>query len=126
MYNFFFIAEEFYKIGDDSDECLLDIVSTDEIIYILDESPEDEYHLSTNQVGNNVFPMSNKNLNKTKQPAEKIVTKKYDVLDNDEISHVKFAKIPSSQTIQQISSKQQSKKYLLTFKVLIKSLTNII
>lgn len=70
--------------------------------------------------------MSNKNLNKTKQPAEKIVTKKYDVLDNDEISHVKFAKIPSSQTIQQISSKQQSKKYLLTFKVLIKSLTNII
>ncbi|CAF0912758.1 unnamed protein product [Brachionus calyciflorus] len=35
----FLSGEEFYRISDDSDECLLDLVSTDEIIYILDENP---------------------------------------------------------------------------------------
>ena len=38
---FFCSADEFYRIMEDSDECLLDIVSTDEIVYILDESTED-------------------------------------------------------------------------------------
>jgi hypothetical protein len=31
-------GEEFYRINEDSDECLLDIVSFDEIVYILDEN----------------------------------------------------------------------------------------
>jgi len=35
-----FIGEEFYRISDDSDECLLDIVSSSEIVYILDENPK--------------------------------------------------------------------------------------
>lgn len=34
----FFKGDEFYRVSDDSDECLLDIVSTDEIVYILDEN----------------------------------------------------------------------------------------
>ncbi len=38
----FLNGEEFYRISDDSDECLLDIVSTEEIIYILDENSTDK------------------------------------------------------------------------------------
>jgi hypothetical protein len=34
----FLNGEEFYRVSDDSDECLLDLVSSDEIIYILDEN----------------------------------------------------------------------------------------
>lgn len=36
----FLNGEEFYRVSDDSDECLLDLVSSDEIIYILDENPK--------------------------------------------------------------------------------------
>ena len=35
---YFHSAEEFYRLSDDTDESLLDIVSINEIIYILDET----------------------------------------------------------------------------------------
>lgn len=31
-------GDEFYRVSDDSDECLIDIVSIDEVVYILDEN----------------------------------------------------------------------------------------
>lgn len=52
----FLNGEEFYRISDDSDECLLDIVSSGEVIFILDENPKftnKSYNSNLNLTKNN-------------------------------------------------------------------------
>jgi diacylglycerol kinase (ATP) len=52
----FLNGEEFYRISDDSDECLLDIVSSSEVIFILDENPKftnKSYNSNLNLIKNN-------------------------------------------------------------------------
>ena len=41
-------GEEFYRVNEDSDDCLLDIVSYDEIVYILDENSKLTNKISSN------------------------------------------------------------------------------
>ena len=46
----FFLAEEFYRLSDDTDESLLDIVSINEIIYILDETVAESESSNLNEL----------------------------------------------------------------------------
>ena len=88
------LGEEFYRISDDSDECLLDIVSTDEIVYILDESYLDSEDLEqTHELENGLDISSNSIINNVFASA----------------ADISVLKIPTSHTSQQIATKETSK-----------------
>lgn len=99
----FLSAEEFYRISDDSDECLLDIVSSDEIIYILDESDgeyENTSKTSVDMMENNSTAVGGY-LSKSNR-ANTNHGESAELSGNAQSS--KF-KIPNSHTSQQISNK---------------------
>lgn len=94
-----YLAEEFYRINDDSDECLLDIVSADEVVYILDESDSDSEDLEKHQELKNGLDTT----------SSSVINGIFAASAAETTSNKSVIKIPTSHTSQHIASKEKSK-----------------
>lgn len=104
----FLSADEFYRIMDYSDECLLDIVSSDEIVYILDQSEEDKNFETAEATSSKDHNESM--IMKTSNSKQQKLSDKFLSIDETPIRATNRTafRIPSSQTQQIIADKPTS------------------